>query len=424
MRRSLSRFDVTCLGLNAIVGSGIFLLPDDLYREMGALSPLAFVLGAIGVLPVGLCYAEAASYGEETGGPYLYARDAFGPRTGFLVGWMCFVNALFSFAAVAAAAAAYAVPLMPWLAPVGTRTIAAAVIALFAALNYVGAKPGALAVDAFTVAKFAVLLVLACALLPRASAANFHAGLPRGWSGVGAAAFMALFAAQGFEVAPVPAGETRAPQRDLPIAIVSSLLAASLLYVLVQTVLVGSGANLTQPSDTPLVDAARAVAPALALLVVAGGLVSTIGFVSGSALGTPRYLFAAAADRHLPASLAAVHPRFATPHVAIAATALLAMALVAAFDYRALIGMSNVAVAVQYLATCLAVPFLRRRGVPGRRVPGGWTLPLFGAAVSAWVFTEASREELVWAAIALAIGLASSAAHRRSAAQRPRRGPS
>ena len=85
MRRSLTRFDVTCLGLNAIVGSGIFLLPDDLYRDMGALSPLAFLLCAVGLLPVALCYAEAASYSSETGGPYLYARDAFGPRAGFFV---------------------------------------------------------------------------------------------------------------------------------------------------------------------------------------------------------------------------------------------------------------------------------------------------------------------------------------------------
>lgn len=407
MRRSLSRFDVTCLGLNAIVGSGIFLLPDDLYREMGALSPLAFLLCAIGLLPVALCYAEAASYGGDTGGPYLYARDAFGPKTGFIVVWMCFVNALFSFAAVSSAAAAYSVRLLPGLEPaLAPRAIAAGVIAVFAALNYVGAKPGAIAVDLFTVAKFAVLVVLVCALVPEASGAHLSAELPHGWSGVGSATFVALFAAQGFEVVPVPAGETRAPQRDLPIAIVLSLLAASLLYVIVQAVLVASGVPLSEPSDTPLVDAARAVAPALAFLVVAGGLVSTLGFVSGSALGTPRYLFAAAVDRHLPAALGAVHARFGSPHVAIAATAALAIALVISFDYRALIGISNVAVAVQYLATCLAVPVLRRRGVPGRRIPGGPIVPLLGAAVSLWVFTEASREELVWAAAALAIGVA------------------
>jgi amino acid transporter len=175
--------------------------------------------------------------------------------------------------------------------------------------------------------------------------------------------------------------------------------------VLVQTALVASAAQLTKPSDTPLVDAALAVAPALGFVVVAGGLVSTLGFVSGSALGTPRYLFAAALDRHLPAALGAVHPRFGSPHAAVVATALLAIALVIPFDYRSLIGMSNVAVAVQYLATCLAVLRLRRSGVRGRRVPGGPLVPLLGAAVSLWVFTEASREELTWAAVALAIGL-------------------
>jgi amino acid transporter len=410
MRRSLSRFDVTCLGLNAIVGSGIFLLPDDLYREMGVLSPLAFLLCAIGLLPVALCYAEAASYGDATGGPYLYARDAFGAKTGFLVVWMCFVNAVFSFAAVAAAAAAYADRLVPggvlesWQRPIG-----AGVIALFALLNYVGAKPGAIAVDAFTIAKFAVLIVLVVALVPDVSSANLEVTtpiLPHGWSGVGAATFVAVFAAQGFEVAPVPAGETRAPQRDLPVAIVLSLLAASLLYVIVQLVLVASGARLSELSDTPLVDAALSVAPALAFVVVVGGLISTLGFVSGSALGTPRYLFAAAADRHLPSVLGAVHPRFGSPHVAILATAVLAIGLVASFDYRSLIGISNVAVAVQYLATCAAVPVLRRRGVPGRRVPGGPIVPLLGAAMSLWVFTEASRDELTWATVALALGVA------------------
>src|SRR5688572_9587873 len=105
MRRSLGLFDVICIGLNAIVGSGIFLLPDDLYREMGGLSPLAFLFCAIGLLPIALCYAEAASRVDRTGGPYVYTSEAFGPYVGFVVGWMCFANAVFSFAAVALGAA-------------------------------------------------------------------------------------------------------------------------------------------------------------------------------------------------------------------------------------------------------------------------------------------------------------------------------
>src|SRR5262245_4931443 len=196
MRRSLSRFDVTCLGLNAIVGSGVFALPDDLYREMGAASPIVFILLAIGLLPVALCFAEAASYGDRTGGPYVYARDAFGPQIGFAVGWMCFVNAIFSFSAVATAAAANAGKLVPALEPlVVQKIVAVSLIALFAALNYIGAKPGALAVDVFTVAKFGVLVVLVAALLPQASAAPLQATPPHGWSALGSATFVALFAA-------------------------------------------------------------------------------------------------------------------------------------------------------------------------------------------------------------------------------------
>jgi amino acid transporter len=407
MRRTLGLFDVTCIGLNAIVGSGIFLLPDDLYREMGVLSPLAFLLCAVGLLPVALCYAEAASRVDRTGGPYLYASEAFGSKVGFVVGWMCFANAVFSFAAVASAAAAYSGRIVPAFADGATpKLVAVGIIAIFAALNYVGARPGALAVDLFTLGKFTVLIVLVSALLPEASFGSADANLPKGLAGVGSATFIALFAAQGFEVAPVPAGETRSPQRAIPVAVVGSLLAASLVYLLVQTALVGSYSKLGEVSDTPLADAALAVAPSLGLVVLAGGLISTLGFVSGSALGTPRYLYAAALDGHLPASLAAVHERYESPHRAVVTTAILAIALVIPFDYRSLIGMSNVSVAVQYLGTCLAVLELRKRGsAPGFRVPLGPLVPLLGVAVSLWVFTEATWLELGWALGSLAVGL-------------------
>jgi amino acid transporter len=409
MRRSLNLFDVVCIGLNAIVGSGIFLLPDDLYRQMGALSPLAFVLCLVGLLPIALCYAEAASKVDRTGGPYVYASEAFGPSIGFAVGWMCFANAVFSFAAVSAGAAAYFGRLVPDAAGLWPqRALAVVVILVFAALNYRGAKPGAIAIDLFTVAKFAVLLLLVGALVGETSFTGLDTNLPRGLAGVGEAAFIALFAAQGFEVVPVPAGESRRPQRDIPIGVVSSMLAASLLYVVVQLVLVGSYAKIGEVSDTPLANAAVAVVPALGAVIAIGGLVSMLGFVSGSAFGTPRYLYAAALDRHLPPQLATVHLRFESPHFAIVATAVLAILLALLFDYRALIGMSNVAVAVQYLATCLAVPMLRRRNpsATGFRVPLGPLLPILGALVSLWVFTEANREELTWAGGSLLVGIA------------------
>jgi amino acid transporter len=413
MRRSLGLFDVTCIGLNAIVGSGIFALPDDLYREMGWLSPLAFLLCAVGLMPIALCYAEAASHVDRTGGPYLYTSQAFGRRVGFVVGWMCFANAVFSFAAVASIAAAYFGKLaLDAPAPATLKTVAVLVVTVFAVLNYFGAKPGAVAIDLFTLGKFTVLIILLGALLPHVDTANMQGELPKGLAGVGSATFMALFAAQGFEVVPVPAGETRSPQRDLPIAVMSSLLAASLLYLLVQVALVGAFPGLGADSDAPLANAALAVAPGLAVVIAAGGLISTLGFVSGSALGTPRYLFAAASDGHLPSALAAVHPRFESPHRAVVATAVIAVLLVVPFDYRMLIGMSNVAVAVQYLGTCLAVLQLRKHSGDATRQRRKPWIPLLGAAVSLSIFAAANGEELAWAIGSLLVGLAVAASTR------------
>jgi len=406
MKRSLRLFDIVCLGLNAIVGSGIFLLPDDIYREMGGLSPLAFVICAVGLLPVAMCYAVAARNQDRTGGPYLYAGEAFGPQVGFMIGWMSYANGLFSFAAVPAAAAAYLSRLVPSLAgPLTLKLVAVATIIAFSALNYRGARPGALTVDAFTIAKFAVLFLLIGALVPEIGTVPLDTTLPRGISGIGAGVFIALFAVQGFEVVGVPAGESQRPQRDVPIAVIGALLSASALYVIVQATMVGAFDRLAEVSDTPLADAALAIVPALGVVIAVGGLISSWGFVSGTALGTPRYLFAAAADGHFPVRLSAVHDRFLSPHRSILATGAVAIVLTTLLDYRALIGMSNVTVAVQYLGTCLAVGRLQRseRG-DGYRMLGGPTLPVLGALVSCWIFTEATGEELVWAAGSLALG--------------------
>lgn len=419
--RSLTLFDVTCLGVNATIGSGIFALPDDLYRGMGGLSPLAFLLCAIGLTPVALCFAEAASRTEKTGGSYVYAAEAFGPTAGFAVGWMCFANSLFSFAAVLGIASAYLWRFLPGTGhPVALKAVAVAVLVGFSALNYRGVKHGARAADLFTLAKVASLVLLVAGAIPAMEVGRFATPMPRGLSGVAEAIFVALFALQGFEVAPVPAGEANQARRNVPIAVLTTLGFSSIVYVIVQTVVVAAHGGLGAQTDTPLADAALEVAPALGAVVIAGGVISTMGFVSGSALGTPRYVYAFAADAWLPKALEAIHPRFATPHRAIVVTCAVAAAFTLAFDYRTLVGMSNVTVAVQYGATCLAVFVLRRRGgEPGSfRAPLGPLVPLLGAAVALWVFRSATRVELAWAVGSLAAGALVAALSRSLGAQR------
>lgn len=408
LKRSLSLVDLTAIGLNATVGSGIFLLPDDLFREMGPWSPLAFGLCVLGLLPVAWCFADAAKRTEATGGPYEYARQEFGETTGYGVGWMCFANSAFSFAAVASAAAAYAGRLVPSLGEGwGPRAFAIFAIFAFGLLNYVGAKPGAWAIRLFTFGKFAVLLLLISVLIPETDLARTSVVESRALTlgGISSAVFIALFALQGFEVVGVPAGEAQSPERKVPLAVLGTLITTGILYVIVQTVLVFGFDEMSVESDAPLADAALALSPSLGVVVAVGALISTLGFVSGSALGTPRYLFAMASHGHLPVTLSRLHPLFRTPHLAILVTSTVAAALVLPLDYRTLIGMSNVAVAVQYGATSLAV---FKRGAR-ERSQSQWTkriaLSMLGVVVSIAICFAASAKELLFSVAALLFGL-------------------
>jgi amino acid transporter len=402
-RRRLTLLDVLAIGVNAIVGSGVFAMPDDMLRAMGAFSPLAYVGCALVLIPVSLCFAELASSESETGGPYLYARQAFGARVGLLVGWACYLNAFLSFAANVTQFVALA-GLREHFA---YRPVVVGTILLLGAINYVGVRPGATLVGLMTFGKLAAIGLFVVSALLHFDGARFSGQPELTTAGVANGVYLALFPLQGFEVVPVPAGETKNPERSIPIATVGSLVFATLLFVTVQAVMIGAYSRLAAESDTPLVDAARTFGPLIGLLVFLGSIVSVGGFSAGSALGSPRYAQALATGGDLPSRLAALHPRFNTPHLAIAATTLLTALLGAFFTYRELVGFSNVTVVFQYALTCLAVPILRRRGRTARfRVPLGWTLPLVGTLGSIALLYGSSVTELIWAAAGLGAGVA------------------
>ncbi|HSO00727.1 MAG TPA: APC family permease [Candidatus Nanopelagicales bacterium] len=418
-RRRLGLFDVLCIGVNAIVGSGVFALPDDMQRAMGGWSPLAYLLCAVVLLPVALCFAELAGRYEETGGPYLYAQRAFGDRIGYVVGWFCWTTAFVSWAANTT----LFVELLGLRGALG-KAVCAGVILGLGAVNYIGVKLGAWVVNAVVVGKLlAIFCFLGVALLA-VDPSRLGGPLPHGLAGVGTGVYLALFPLQGFEVTPVPAGEVKDPRRTIPLATVGSLLFAALLFIVVQAALVATYPAIGQESQTPLADAAAHLGPRIGLLVLVGSFVSIGGFNAGSALGSPRYAQAIAARGLLPAQLAKVHPRFQTPHLAIAVTTGFSALLAICFDYRRLVGMSNLTIVVQYACTCLAVPVLRRiepqveaaAGAPRRWVvPGGVLIPFAGAAGSISLLAGAERVEFAFAAGILALGALVAFLARRSA---------
>lgn len=402
-KRRLGLFDVLCIGVNATVGSGVFTLPDDMAREMGGFSPLAYLFCALLLLPVALCFAELSGRFEETGGAYVYARAAFGPRAGYLLGWFCWTTTFVSWAANTTLLIAL-LGIDPY--PYGKLLCAVAILGL-GAINYFGIKPGAWTVNIVVIGKLAAIACFLAVAFFSFDASRFGGALPHGAAGAFQGIYLALFPLQGFEVASVAAGETKNPRRNVPLATMGALLFSALLFIIVQTALVGAYPDLAAESQQPLTDAARHLGRTIGILVFAGSMISIGGFNAGSALGAPRYARAIAAHGLLPEPLARVHPRWSTPHIAIVTTTLLAAVLAIFFDYRQLVGMSNITVVIQYLFTCLAVPFIRRKQQgksTGWVIPGGPVVPVLGVLGSLVLLRGASLDEVKFAVVALVVG--------------------
>lgn len=406
--REVGLVGLTAIAVNGVVGSGIFVLPATVAGLMGPASPVAYlVAGALTALVV-LCFAEAGSLFEETGGPYIYARAAFGRFVGFEVGWMFFLSRLAAGAAIANAFTAYLAQFWPDTGEGMGRAAAITLLVLsLTAVNLVGVRYGSWTVNALTVAKLLPLFVLLALGLPMADPERYRLlALPDG-AALRQAALLLVFAFGGFENANVPSEEAHNPRRDLPMALVTAIAATAVLYVLIQIVALGTVPSLAQ-EKAPLAAAGRAVlGPLGGLLITACAVVSTSGSLSAIVLVGPRILYAFAQGRQLPALLGAVHPRYHTPHVGIYAFALLVWAAALSGSFAQLAAISAIARLLFSAATCLAVPVLRRKlpDAPRRlTVPGGVAVPLAASAVSLWLLSGISATQAAAGALALLVG--------------------
>jgi amino acid transporter len=252
LRRAVGLAGLTAIALNGVVGSGIFVLPATVYALAGAASPAAYVIAAALMALVVACFAEAGSRFEETGGPYLYARAAFGPFAGFLVGWMFFLSRLAATAAIANALAAYLGYLHPSLGTGMGRALAITLaVGGLALLNVYGVRQGSVAVNVLTVAKLLPLLLLVGVGLFFVDGSRVQLlALPPAAS-LRQAVLPLIFAYGGVENASVPTEESHEPRRHVPVALLVTIAATAGLYILIQVVVQGTVVELAS-SPTPL----------------------------------------------------------------------------------------------------------------------------------------------------------------------------
>ncbi len=422
MRRQLKFFDILCLGVNGIVGSGIFLLPGRFLGGLGPASILLFLLCGVMLISVCLCYSEAASRIDRNGGTYSYARVAFGNNAGFVVGWVSAVCDVVNYATVAVGLMGYAGTMVPWLAEgVHAKLALGVMIAFLTILNIRGVKLGAGTLNVLTVAKMVPLLIFVAIGVFAIHPAHFVPFAPHGFSPAAGLLLAACFTYQGFEFAPVPSGEVADAKRVVPRAMLWSLMISMVLYAIIQTIIVGSGAQIAA-SEAPLADAAGwFMGPWGAVMISVGGIISMSGYVAGSALICPRSVAVLCEDGHLPRMGARLHARYDTPAVAILFVAITVYVMTLFLNFDRLVDISAFAVVIRYLFTCISVPILRRK-IPDApqtfRIPGGWLVPIVGVAVSILFMAQIKVPELMWLLWIVLAGLAVSFAYRRWQASR------
>ncbi|MEW5978498.1 MAG: amino acid permease [Acidobacteriota bacterium] len=407
--RAIRRWDLVALGVNFIVGAGIFGLPSRVHSLAGPASLLAYGVCATAVILIVLCFAEVSSRFAQTGGPYLYARAAFGPLVGFQVGWLRWLSGLTTFAANCNLMIDY----LGYFWPAATMGfwrvwLLSTVTVSMTGINVIGVRDAASVSNFFAVGKLLPLLVFSGVGLFFVSPASFIMPAAPTYTSLATSALLLVYAFTGFESVPVPAGEVHDPQRTVPFALFTTIGLVTLLYVLIQIVCIGTLPGLSD-STRPLADAAQQFLGNFGgAMISAGAVVSIAGNLNGQLLVTPRVLFAIAEQQQLPRFLAATHPRFRTPHHSIIVSAALILALALTGTFLQMATLSVIARVAMYGATCAALPILRRRRdllAPAFKLRWGTPAAVVGTMLCLWLLSNSTRQEALIAVVAMAVSL-------------------
>ncbi len=384
LRRTIRLPHATAMVAGIIIGASIFVQPSEITGRVASVGGIFLVWLVSGLLTFfgALVCAELATIFPQTGGVYVYLREAYSPPVGFLWGWAMFWSMHSGIiAAVAVIFARYAGHFLD-LSPAAAKAVAIAAIAVISAVNYRGVRQGNSLQALFTLGKITAiaLIILAGFLLGSRVPEHFSPGtLPRG--GISAAGFLSalvagLFAFGGWHMVTYNSDETVNPTKTIPRALMLATGIVTVAYIALNAVYM-----YILPLDK-VASSTRIAADAADALVGSGGaaflsalvIFSTFGALAGIILCGPRVYYAMARDGLLFSWLGDVHPRFRTPHLAIVLQAVWSSVLVATGTYRILFTRVVFTEWIFFGFMAVGLLLLRRRNPPARRAG---TIPAF-----------------------------------------------
>ncbi|WP_317767355.1 APC family permease (plasmid) [Pediococcus parvulus] len=403
---------ILLFGINGIIGSGIFLLPNEGMKLFGPASLLVLGFDALLILTIGLCFAEDASLFKETGGPYVYAKAAFGNFVGYEVGFVTWAIRIIAEGTLYVGFATALAGVFPQLNNIMAKDIIVTILALsLMSMNLIGVQVASIVNNVITVSKLVPLIIFIAVGIWFIKGPNFTPFVPAAvanTSSFSLAAITMFYVFTGVEGAVVAAGEMKNPQKDLPHVLIIIILAVATFYILIQAVCIGVLGSSLANSVTPVQDAFAKIAGGFGkYLIAAGTLLSIGGICVSSSFITPRSGVAMANHGMMPKMLAEKN-RFGVPYHAIIISALLGLAIALSGTFNTLAQISAVSRFAQYIPSCIAV-LVFRKTMKNRKsdfkIPFGWLIPVVAVTVSVLLLSQTNLVNLAWGFGALLVAV-------------------
>jgi amino acid transporter len=420
LQSELTLFDVTNLVVGAIIGADIYVASSFGAGFLGPSSLLVWVIAGMIAIVIALCFAQCAALVPKVGGPYAYAKEAWGSFAGFIVGWSLWLAEWVSLAVFPVAFVRYLMFFLPGLDPILQVIVKGLFVAFLIVTNIVGVKAAGRTNDILTLVKlvplmlFSVVGLFYMVLRPALTVANFSPFSPFGFGNFGLALVLIFWAYAGFEISTIPAEEIKDPSKTIPKAIVMGIGIVTIFYLVTNVVLFGVRSWDKLALDTaPLAAATTAVLnanPSLALvcgtIVGLGALVSVAGSDESGMIGTSRLGYALAADGLFPRFFSKIHPRFRTPYLGIMVQGVSALIAAIIGSLDVLIATSVFFMAVAYVATSASIfPLSKKEPKPRFHLKGGLIIPSLGVIFSFYLITQCTFTQIFIGLAMLAAGI-------------------
>ena len=406
--RGINRWDMVALMLNATIGGGIYGLPSQVFAKSGSYSLLAMLICVAVISLIIFCFAEVGSRFSSTGGPLLYAHEAFGPFAGFMTGWFSLVLRIIGMAAISNITVSYLAFFFPFAQTGMGRSIFISVLVItLCYINLIGIKQSVLFNNIFTIGKIFTLLFFVIVGMFFIKAENFNFKAPVSFDSFSSSVLLMVYAFSGFSGVITTAGEMKNPQKDIPYSLITVQVFKTILYMLIQVVCIGTLSTLAY-SDKPLTDAASNFLPGWGgIAITIGALISFTATLNGGVLVASRTCYGLAEQNLLPSFMGKVHARFHTPHVSLLFTCGIMLVLTLTNSLLFLLTVNAIGTLLIYIITCAALIKLRKKkNIPAAAfiIPAGKAIAALSILFCIMILTGSTKQQLLYILCVLGAG--------------------